>query len=470
MNTIHVIGICGKGMSAVAIMLKQAGWRVTGSDAGVFDPVASYLKQHDQDFFASHDPSNIPIDVDIIMIGKHAKLTPETNEEVAQAFAMQAAGDVKIMSFPEVLSQFLTNTNNYVVVGSYGKSTCTALITHVLKQSGRDPSYFIGAFPKQYDMNAYRGGGNEFVLEGDEYPSANFDTHSKFLWYQPSHILFTSGEHDHVNVFPTQEAYLAPYQELFTLLPSEGKVIACSDNPHTTSIAPAGHVTYGVSSTEADYGVQDITYGETTSFTVTHKGRDLGICKTSLLGEFNVQNILGVIAFLLETTDLSFNEITQSIASFTGVKRRLDRLNISSNTPVFEAYGSSYAKAKAAIEAIQLHFPNQPLVIVFEPHTFSWRNPNMTDWYHDVFAGAEEVHVVMPPAAHGKEVSGQLAPEKIEELVAQGEHPPKVIQTYNSGDECFQAITAVDRDNHVFLLITSGDLQGLSKQIPEHYK
>ena len=121
---------------------------------------------------------------------------------------------------------------------------------------------------------------------------------------------------------------------------------------------------------------------------------------TSLLGAHNIENIVGVSAMLLEKKLLTPAELAGGIASFQGVKRRLDRKSEKTSIPIFEGFGSSYEKARSAISAIQKHFPRQRLIVVFEPHTFSWRNRGALTWYDDVFAGASKV-LIYEPAAQG---------------------------------------------------------------------
>jgi UDP-N-acetylmuramate: L-alanyl-gamma-D-glutamyl-meso-diaminopimelate ligase len=150
------------------------------------------------------EKKNIPKDASFIVIGKHAKLVKETNEEVA--FAYESLIPVK--SFPEVINDLTKETDNIVVSGSFGKSTCTTFLIWSLLCSKKDPSYFVGALPYNFKDSAHQGTDNTFVLEGDEYPSSNTDETSKFLYYNPKTVLLTSCEHDHINIFPTLESYL----------------------------------------------------------------------------------------------------------------------------------------------------------------------------------------------------------------------------------------------------------------------
>lgn len=225
----HFIGICGAGMSATAKLLKEAGWGISGSDEGFYPPISIYLEKNNLPCTPSYSANNIPDDANIIVIGKHAKLVPEENEEVMAAFA----SGKPIKSFPEVLHQLTAETKNFIIAGSFGKSTCASLAAWILTHAGKDPSYFIGAVPLDLPTNAHLGKGDTFILEGDEYPSANWDKRSKFLLYNAQTVLLTSAEHDHLNVFPTLESYLEPYVELGLQLPPEAIFVACLDGENS---------------------------------------------------------------------------------------------------------------------------------------------------------------------------------------------------------------------------------------------
>src|SRR5689334_871905 len=223
----HFIGIAGKGMSATALLLRQMGVRITGSDEGFYPPVSDYLKNERIPFAAGYRKENIPDDADVIVIGKNAKLQPESNDEVRAA--MESGKPVK--SFADLLHEMTAGQETVVAVGSYGKSTCTALLAWCLSCAGKDPSYFIGEVTNGFATYAHRGKGPVFLLEGDEYPSSNWDNTSKFLHYNAKNVLLTSATHDHINVFPTHADYLGPFRTLLASLPSDGLLVVSSE-PH----------------------------------------------------------------------------------------------------------------------------------------------------------------------------------------------------------------------------------------------
>ena len=303
-----------------------------------------------------------------------------------------------------------------------------------------------------------------FVLEGDEYPSANWDATSKFLHYHPHSVLLTSATHDHVNVYPTHEEYLAPFKKLIALLPSNGLLAVNAGEEHAFTLSKnfsGTTVTYGMTS-DAQWYPENIRYGLVTTFDLMN-GRDkITAVTTELLGAHNIENIVAVSALLLEKKLLTAQELAAGVASFAGVKRRMELLTPHSTIPVLEGFGSSYEKARSAMEAMKLHFPGRRLLVVFEPHTFTWRNYAALYRYDDVFAGADKVYIY-EPASQGAATHAQLTQEEIVSSVkASGvdavaiTDPGAAVKTI--GDEL--------RSGDCVLLLTSGELGGLIKSIP----
>jgi len=452
-------------MSAVAKLLKDSGAQVTGSDEHVYPPVSEFLASQALAYTTPYAAGNIPAGVDLIVIGKNAKLVPETNPEVAAAVASGA----RIQSFPEVLADLTRDKETIVVAGAYGKSTTASLLVHCLEcaasQAGDtvDPSFFIGAIPFTPSTSARFGRGNLFVLEGDEYPSSNTDPRSKFLHYHPQHLLLTPLAHDHINVFPTPADYVRPFAELLDLTAADGTVVACLEGdlsgPFVAKIARPV-VTYGLRA--GDFTAADVRWGEKTRFALVGHGARLVEVETTQLGEHNVQNIVGVGAFLLTRGLVSPAQFADAIVKFRGIRRRLDRKSEKTSVAIFEGFGSSYEKARSAIAAIKRHFPARRLIVVFEPHTFSWRNRNALAWYDSAFAGADRVFIY-EPAAQGAATHAQLTQQEIIERVARAGFDVAAISDPKAALVDFANLLRAD---DVVLLLTSGGLGGLIEQIP----
>lgn len=442
-------------MSATAKLLKDAGVAITGSDEAVYPPISTMLEREALVYKTPYAAENIPADADVIVIGKNAKLTPELNPEVAAAFA----SGKRMMSFPEVLAEVSLGKKNIVVAGSYGKSTSAALLAHCLETAAKDPSYLIGAVPLSPASAARMGNGELFVLEGDEYPSSNTDPRSKFLHMHPAHLLITPLAHDHFNVFPTPAEYLAPFFELVTLPPAGGHVVVCMDGSLSKEFLAKlsrPSITYGLS--KGEFTAANIVWGERTSFDICRNGNAVVRVTTSQLGEHNVENIVGVAAFLLSADLVTTEEFAAAVVSFKGIVRRLDRKSEKTSIPIFEGFGSSYEKAKSAIAAMKLHFPTRDLVIVFEPYTINWRKKETLSQYEDVFAGAARALVIEPPL-HGKgmEISVEDIAQRVRTSVPEA-------QGYKNAQEVLANLNL--QKNDAVLLLSSGAMDGLIETIP----
>jgi UDP-N-acetylmuramate: L-alanyl-gamma-D-glutamyl-meso-diaminopimelate ligase len=451
----HFIGIAGIGMAATALLLREQGWSVTGSDEGFYPPASEILPRAGIRVASPHAAANVPSDADAIVIGKHAKLTQE-NPEVAAAFA----SGKPILSFPDVLAQVTRNRDRIVVAGSYGKSTTASLLAWVLVHAGKHPGYFLGAVPKNMPSNAALGSDGPFILEGDEYPSSNTDPRAKFLHYAPQSLLLTSAVHDHVNVFPTHAEYLAPFEQLIGQLPPDGLLVVCADEPHAMNLAraaPCRAVTYTLFDKDSDYRAENISYGEESTFDLIGPGIRRPV-RTAQLGAHNIQNMIGASALLIEKGLATPAEIAAAFALYQGIVRRLDKLTTRSPIPLYEGFGSSREKSRAAIDAIRLHFPKKRLVIVFEPYTFSWRSRDTLFWYDTVFDGADEVFVYQPPS-HGATSHNQVSQKEIfDRIAASG-----LVVTKLGADKSADVATIAKqlKPNDVVLVLTTGDIGGL---------
>lgn len=451
----HVIGICGVGMSATALLMKEAGWEVTGSDTLSYGPTGRILSAAGITPKVGYAPSNIPDDVDLFVIGRNAKLSSEENEEVRAA----CSSGKPIKSFPEVIGELTAGRDVAVVAGSYGKSSTTALLATALYHVGR-AGYFVGAEPLTIPAPARLGEGL-FVAEGDEYPSAHNDPRAKFMHLHPRDVILTSVVHDHVNVYPTFEDYKKPFEELLVLVPSDGLVVVCAEEPGALALAEASGkplVSYGVE--KGTYQAANVVYGEETTFTLTKDGAPIADLWTRQLGRHNVENMVAAATYLLERGIIAPAHLALALGLFGGVRRRLDRVTPDTALPTYEGFGSSYEKACAAIEAIRLHFPKKKLVVVFEPHTFGWRNRANLAWYDSAFKEATTVFVA-PPESQGKGSHDQLTHEEIlgrvrasgAQAIAYDAAHPEAVAASLSGEE-------------VVLILSSGDFEGsLSKMI-----
>jgi UDP-N-acetylmuramate: L-alanyl-gamma-D-glutamyl-meso-diaminopimelate ligase len=460
---IHFTGVAGAGMSAAALMMREAGHQVSGSDQDVFPPMSTYVEGLGFPLAWRFDAANLPADLDVLVLGASAKLGGEDNPEVAAA----RARGVRVTTFPELVGQATEGRANTVVAGSFGKSTCTALLAHVLREAGRDAGWMVGAISPSLPETGHWGAAPEVILEGDEYIVGPADRRSKFVLYHPRDVLLTSLVHDHVNVFPTFADYEAPFRELLRLLPADGLLVARESAPirAIATETTCRIVWYDTARPSSDLGegwwAEDIVYGDTTRFTLVRPDGGKIALTTGLLGEHNIENIVGVGAYLLERGLVSETALAAAVASFAGIRRRLDRLTTRSAVPVIEGFGSSYEKARSAIEALLLHYPHRPLTVVFEPHTFSWRSRDALSWYDTVFEGAARV-LIVPPPTHGAASHHQSS---FDDILARTAATGVPVQGVRTAEEATRALGGLTGDE-VVLLLSSGPLLGLPDSLP----
>jgi UDP-N-acetylmuramate: L-alanyl-gamma-D-glutamyl-meso-diaminopimelate ligase len=454
---IHFTGIAGAGMSAVALMMRDAGHEISGSDEDVFPPMSTYVEGLGFPFHRRFDAANLPDGLDVLVLGTSAKLGAESNPEV---IAARARG-VRVTTFAEMLGEATRQRAVTVIAGSFGKSTCTALMAHVLEQAGTRPGWMVGAISPSLPATGQWGSG-EVVLEGDEYIVSSSDQRSKFELYHPNHLLLTSLVHDHVNVFPTFEEYEAPFRVLLRRIPTDGLVVL-RDHPATRAVAgetTARVVWYDTKPCDGWYAA-NVEFGETTRFDLVAPGGRRIALTTQLLGAHNVENVVGVAAYLLERGLVSQAALADGVASFAGIRRRLDRLTTASRIPVIEGFGSSYEKAHSAIDAMRLHYPDRPLVVVFEPHTFSWRSRDALPWYDTVFNGASRV-LICPPPVHG---AGSHHQSTFEEILMRAQATGIAVEGVADAAQAIEALSHL-RGDEVVLLLSSGPLLGLPDSLP----
>ncbi|MGI8840092.1 MAG: Mur ligase domain-containing protein [Caulobacteraceae bacterium] len=455
---IYFLGVAGAGMSALASILLSEGHQVSGSDEEMFPPVSAYLERVGIPYHSGFDAEAVPAGLDAAIVGESAKLGLAGNPELAE---LKRRG-VPLHSFPEYLGRHTEGRYNLVVAGSFGKSTLTALLAVLMREAGRDPGYFIGAIPLDLETTGHGGRDPAFLIEGDEYIVGETDRRSKFLLYHPDCLLISSLIHDHLNVFPTVESYEAAFAGLIDLLPREA-LLVCAHGFEALHRLTAGRavVWYGLAPCPG-YHAEGVEIGEISRFDlVTPRGQRIAL-ETELLGLHNIENIVGAAALLLERGDIDAGALQRGVRRFRGVERRLDKKTSRSSVPAYEGFGSSYEKARSAIEAIALNFPARPAVVVFEPHAFSWRNAESLCWYDTVFDGVARV-LLLPPPAHGAGSHRQLSQA---EILRRIRGAGVAAWGFASGAEVLADLESSLSGNEVVLLLSSGPLDGLARSAP----
>jgi UDP-N-acetylmuramate: L-alanyl-gamma-D-glutamyl-meso-diaminopimelate ligase len=390
---VHFTGICGVGTGALAVALKKAGWTVTGSDKGFYPPVSTALTEASIPYYAGWHPENIG-EVDIAVAGGVG--TSPSNPEIKY---FREKG-IRLVSFAEAVGEFLVKKHSIVVVGTWGKTTSSSLLSFIFDKAGMNPSYFSGGVGIGRDAGALTDS-DWSIIEGDEYQVSIKERRAKFFHYKPTDLLMTAMSWDHADLYPTEALYMDAFKKLLANLPRKGKIVYCIDNENLTSLInetikegahdPDAFVSYGKSE-KADYRYSNISHTKAgLSFTITYHGKEY-VIKSPMLGAYNIENITGCFAMAREQ-GIAPGVTSDAIAEFPGLKRRLERRFESADgtLTVIDAHAPTPEKAQAGLQSIREVYKGK-IVAIFEPN-IGGRQRASAHMYDNTFIDATTVFI-----------------------------------------------------------------------------
>ncbi len=389
---VHLVAICGTGMGALAGLLKEAGHEVRGSDRAFYPPMSERLQAWGIPTLQGFDPAHLDADTDLVIVGNVCR---KDNPEAQAALER----GLTVMSFPQALSEFfIAGKSSVVVAGTHGKTTTAALLSYVLVEAGLDPSFLVGGIPQNFGKSFHLGQGGVFVVEGDEYDAAFFDKRPKFVHYRPKIVVLTAVEFDHADIYRDMEAYRAAFTALLSLLPADGLLVACGDDPEVNALAskaPCRVVTYGLGP-GVSWSAANIQPGEeATRFSLIREGSHLATVTLPLAGRHNVANTLGVLA-AAEAVGVDVQRAAGCLPGFAGIARRMQVRGSVDGVMVIDDFAHHPTKVRETVRAVRERYPRSYLVAVFEPRTATSRRKIFQEAYTASFAGADEV-VLVPP-------------------------------------------------------------------------
>jgi len=457
---IHLIAIGGVAMATFAAMLKERGYRVTGSDQGVYPPMSDFLARAEIPVMQGYRAENLLPAPNLVIVGNAVS---RTNPEV---MALLETG-IPYMSFPQALGEyFLEGKRSLVVAGTHGKTTSTALLGWVLEKAGRQPSFLLGGISKNFAQGYRLSAGEFFVIEGDEYDSAFFDKGPKFLHYRPQAVLLNAVEFDHADIYRDLEHVKDAFRQLLALVPSGAPLLVCSDFPAALEVAHSAQkpfATFGFSQ-DAAWQVRDIRDdGEHLHFTVIHQQKEFGRFITPMMGRMNVRNALGVSALCCEL-GLSAGEIAPGLAGFLGVERRQELVGEANGITIIDDFAHHPTAVMVTIEAVRLRYPQRRLWAIFEPRSNTCRRRIFQKPLTTALALADRV-VIGPVYTKPQDL---LATEDLfspAELVADLQALGKEAHAGQGVDEICNFLTERCQSGDVMLIMSNGAFGGLPRKL-----
>ncbi|MEW6667090.1 MAG: UDP-N-acetylmuramate:L-alanyl-gamma-D-glutamyl-meso-diaminopimelate ligase [Thermodesulfobacteriota bacterium] len=392
LTRIHLMGICGTGMASLAGMLKQQGYEVTGSDQNVYPPMSDYLRGLAIPVAEGYGARNLHPSPDLVIVGNViTRLNPEAVE-------LSRLG-IPYLSMPQALQAFaMKGKQNVVVCGTHGKTTTSSLVAWVLEKGGKDPGFMIGGLPGNFGVNFKLGGGDLFVIEGDEYDTAFFDKGPKFLHYSPQIVILTSIEFDHADIYRDLEHVKESFRRLINLIPPDGLLIANGDDALVkaeSSKARCPVIPYGLNGS-AEWEAADIAYHEgRTVLRVLRAGVEQMALSTPLYGRHNISNLLAAVV-LSDFLHIEAASLQEAASTFQGVRRRQEVKGEPVGILVLDDFAHHPTAVRETIRAVRERYGTRRLVAVFEPRSNSSRRKVFQQAYAGAFDLADLILIPEP--------------------------------------------------------------------------
>jgi UDP-N-acetylmuramate--alanine ligase len=391
MTHVHFIGIGGTGLSAIARLLLEMGYTVSGSDR-VLSPFAEGLKRDGATVYNGHNAANVT-GVDWVV---RSSAIPDDNPEVKEA----RARGIPVYKRADFLGRLMEDKTGIAVAGAHGKTTTTAMIAWTLFALGRDPSFIIGSTLINLKTNARAGKGKAFVIEADEYDRM-------FLGLKPRIEVITNIEHDHPDCYPTFEDMYSAFQSFVTLLPQDGTLVACIDDPAASAIMNDARrdgrsvLAYGLQG-EATLNspqwmlarnLQPNTRGGFNFDAISNLFPETQSIRVSLQvpGRHNVQNCLAALG-VSSLLGLPPKKAAEALGEFRGTGRRFEVVGEVNDITIVNDYGHHPTEIKATLAAARARYPERRLWAVWQPHTYS-RTQTLFEHFVAAFPDADEVIV-----------------------------------------------------------------------------
>jgi UDP-N-acetylmuramate: L-alanyl-gamma-D-glutamyl-meso-diaminopimelate ligase len=452
------MGICGTGMASLAGILKEKGYRVTGSDQNVYPPMSNFLAALSIPVMEGYSPDNLYPGPDLVIVGN---VITKDNQEALELSRLA----LPYLSFPQALKHFAFKDKSTIVIsGTHGKTTTSALVSWVLEKAGMDPGFMIGGIPLDFKKNFKLGKGQYFVIEGDEYDTAFFDKGPKFLHYSPWVTILTSIEFDHADIYRDLNHVTENFRKLIDLMPQKGLLIANGDDPViTTEITRARCPvsTYGLS-TNTMWKAIDITVQEDfTRLKVLKAGKDYITLYTSLYGRHNISNLLSVIV-LADFLEIPIPILSEAIRSFGGVKRRQEIIGEKRGILVLDDFAHHPTAVKETIRAVKEKYKGRRLIAVFEPRSNSSRRNIFQEQYASSFENADMIMVPEPPMTEKIPPKERFSSKR---LAADLEKRDLTAFSFPNTDTLLKALVKETRSGDVVLIMSNGGFDDIHNRL-----
>jgi len=425
----HLVGIAGAGMSSLADVLFQAGWKISGSDLAVSATAANGSR-----FQHGHSAAHVARDIDLLI---YSSAIPPDNPELLRASEL----GIPTLTYAQMLGRLMSDRQGLAVAGTHGKSTTAAMTAHILVAAGLDPTVVVGASPLGASSGGRFGRGQIMLVEACEY-------RGNFLQLRPKHAAILGIEPDHFDCYDSHEQLELAFRQFADLTPNDGLLLVphdCRATRRATAAARCRKETFGVNAA-ADWSARNLTaHGGRYGFEIHHRGQSLGQVDLRVPGMHNVQNALAAAA-LARAGEASADDIVHGLNAFRGLHRRLEVLGAWAGVTLVDDYAHHPTEVTVSLDALRRMFPGRRLWCVFQPHQAS-RTARLLDELAASLQNADRVLVAdIFRAREGTPRQGEVTAADLARQVRAG------------GAQCFDIHTAEEITRLLETQLVAGDV------------
>ncbi|MCK4081181.1 MULTISPECIES: UDP-N-acetylmuramate:L-alanyl-gamma-D-glutamyl-meso-diaminopimelate ligase [Acinetobacter] len=446
---LHILGICGTFMGSLALLARDLGHTVTGSDQSVYPPMSTQLENAGITLMQGYNRSHLQPHPDLVIVGNAMKRGIDAVEYMLDA-------GLPYISGPQFLADHVLQGKHVLgVAGTHGKTTTTTMLAWVLDQAGLNPGFLIGGVPLGFSQSARLGGGKYFVVEADEYDSAFFDKRSKFVHYHPKTAILNNLEFDHADIFDDLAAIQKQFHHLVRTIPSTGRIIAPITETHIDEVLEMGCWT-PVIRTGLDTDTQAELYAELiqadgSHFKVLEQGKVIAEVQWSMTGQHSVANALATIA-AAQHVGVSIVQACEALSSFGGVKRRMELLGTLRGIEVYDDFAHHPTAIETTLDGARKRLGERRLWAVIEPRSNTMRMGSHKDGLAHSTRLADEVIWYQPEG-----LDWDLQPVV--------EAAPNKSQVSRSLDEIIQRIVQEAGEGDAVVIMSNGGFGGLHQKL-----
>ena len=370
---IHILGICGTFMGGLAVIARQLGYQVSGSDQHVYPPMSTQLQQQGIQLMDGYRAENLGDDPDLVIIGNAlSRGNPEVEAVLNKG--------LNYVSGPQWLAEHVLQDKWVLgVAGTHGKTTTTSMLSWILEHQGFNPGFLIGGIPLNFGISARLGGGPEnksgfFVIEADEYDSAFFDKRSKFVHYRPRTAILNNLEFDHADIFPDLDAIKRQFHHLVRTIPGEGLIISPERDANINEVLAMGCWT-PVAKTSINANSQwnaKLFKADGSQFSVLFENNEQGIVNWSLTGEHNVYNALSAIVAADHVGILPKDAIA-ALGQFINVKRRMEVIARKNDVTLYDDFAHHPTAIETTLDGLRKQVGQERIIAIVEPRSNTMR-------------------------------------------------------------------------------------------------